>query len=104
MDESKIKFGDKFFLYGQLLSVVDDFEEREYNTVQGYKMAGYNMLAVESTDQDAKIPGFVVEILSTPSLATETPFLQMEMIDVTQRLSRTLPLPSGTKVWMPTTL
>lgn len=101
MDESQIKFGDKLFLYGQFLQYLPEFEEYEYNSVKGYMTWGNNTIPIETIDDTASISGFVTEILSVHSLATPTPFSMMEMVDVTQKLSRSLPLPSGTKIWMP---
>lgn len=102
MDQSKIKFGDKFFLYGQFTQLLSEFSEYEYNSVMGYMTwGGYNVIPIETIDDGASVPGFVTEILFTPSLAVATPFSHMEMVDVTQKLSRSLPLPSGTRVWMP---
>lgn len=102
MDSSKIKFGDKFFLYGQFIQLLSEFEEYEYNSVMGYMtIGGYNVVPLETMNDDASIPGFVTEILFTPSLAVAAPFSHMEMVDVTGKLARDLPLPSGTKVWMP---
>jgi hypothetical protein len=102
MDNSKIKFGDKIFLYGQLLQFLYEFDDYSYNSVMGYMTyGGYNVIPIETDIDGASIPGFIVEILSPPSLATATPFSEMEMIDVTDKLALSLPLPSGTTVWMP---
>ena len=104
MAESKIKFGDKFFLYGQLMKYLDDVDEYEYNTVMGYAtVGGYFVYPQEIDLFGAAIPGFVTEILYDSCLTVATPFNQMEMVDVTDKLSLQLPLPSGTKVWMPIT-
>lgn len=88
MGEPQITFGDKFFISGEFtrfLYLFDDFEE----------------IDVEKDGQ--KIHGFLVEILSARSLAVETPFNQVEAVDVTDTLSPSLLLPSGTRVWMLTT-
>jgi hypothetical protein len=86
MGEPKITFGDKFFLtkeYTSLCYLFDDYEE----------------YSIEFRGE--KIDGFLVEILSASSLALQTPFNnQVEMVDVTRGFR--LPLPSGTKIWMPT--
>lgn len=104
MDESKISFGDKLFLYGHFLKHLDEFSDYEYNSVMGYMtVGGYLVDSVETDIFGAAIPGFVVEILTDDSLTAKTPFDQMEMVDVTDKLSLQLPLPSGTKIWMPTT-
>lgn len=103
MDRSQIKYGDKFFLYGQFMTFIVHFDEYEYNTVMGMTtVGGYEVMPIESHYHNSCVPGFVTEILYDPSLALPAPFDQMEMIDVTDRLSKTQPLPSGTRVWMPT--
>ncbi len=105
MDSTKIRFGDKLFLYGQYLQYLYEFDEYNYNSVMGYMtVGGYLVVPIETSQPDASVPGFVVEFLYEPSLASATPFSQMEMVDVTDRLSLLQPQPSGTKVWMPTTL
>jgi hypothetical protein len=102
MGSSKIKFGDKFFLYGQFTQLLSEFDEYEYNSAMGYMtVGGYNVIPIETMDNSASVPGFVTEILYEPSLAVAAPFSHMEMVDITGKLARDLPLPSGTKVWMP---
>ena len=102
MDEAKIKFGDKIFAYG-LMTDPDRAEELglenpSYNTVMGYKpVGGFYIVPQETNEVDACLPGFVTD----PSLASGTPFHRMNLVDVTHRLSRQEPTPSGTKVWMP---
>lgn len=104
MGESKITFGDKLFLYGQYLTYIEEFEEYDYNAVMGYMtIGGYMVRPVETIDNSASVSGFVVDLGQSASLTVSTPFTQMEMIDVTNNLARSLPLPSGTKIWMPTT-
>lgn len=88
MGQSKIVFGDKLFLCGEYSIYVDQFEEIEENSLV--------------TDSGV-VSGFVVEILSAISLASLTPFNEMEMVDITGNLSVNPPLLSGTKIWMPTT-
>ncbi len=90
MGESEIKFGDKMFLAGPFLDCVEGFGEFETNSV--------------IVDDNNFIHGYVVEILSAHSLASITPFNKEEMVDVTEKLSQQLPLPAGTKVWMPVTI
>lgn len=105
MGESKIKFGDKLFLYGQFLQFLPEDGEFMYNMVTGYMTIGNDsVMNVDSVSNDRSIPGFVVDFLSQASLATETPFSDAGMVDVTDNLVRRLPSPTGTKVWMPTTL
>ncbi len=102
MDQPKIKFGDKLFLYGQFTTLLSEFSEYDYNAVLGYMTwGGYNVVPIETLDNGASVPGYITEILFTPSLAVAMPFSKMEMVDVTSQLARSLPLPSGTKVWMP---
>lgn len=102
MGESKVKFGDKFFIYGQFMKFLDEVESADYNTVMGYiTTGGYLVTPTESDIFGACVPGFVSEILYDASLTVATPFNQMEMVDVTDKLSLRLPLLSGTKVWMP---
>lgn len=103
MGESTIKFGDKLFLYGEFMAYTEEFGEYEYNSVMGYMtVGGYRVWATKTDEIGAAIPGFVVSYLSDPQFTFETPFNDMEMIDVTNKLSLSLPLPVGTKVWMPT--
>ena len=101
MGEFEIKFGDKLFLYGQYLSLIEDFDEYSYNSLMGYMtVGGYSVSLVESDNILASVPGFLVEIAS---LASQTPFDNQEMIDITNKLALSLPLPVGAKVWAPTT-
>jgi hypothetical protein len=106
MGESKIKFGDKIFLYGSLLNeYAPTFEGFQYNSIMGYMtIGGYDVTAVESDNPFASLPGFLVDVPFTPHFAVATPFSQMEAVDVTGKLALSLPLPSGTKVWLPTRL
>ena len=102
MGESKIRFGDKIFLYGQYLQHLYEFGEYEYNSVMGYMtVGGYAVYPIETDIVAASIPGFVVEFPITPEFTSETPFDKMEMIDVVDKLSKQTPLLAGTKVWMP---
>jgi hypothetical protein len=104
MGKPEIKLGDKIFLYGQFMKLLCDFNEYEYNTVMGYMtIGGYVVYPVESISAAASIPGFVVDVPLTPSLAPAAPFIGMEMEDVTDRLSLQSPFLTGTRVWMPTT-
>lgn len=103
MGEPKIKFGDKIFLYGQFMTALEEIQGYEYNSVVGYTtVGGYDVVAVKSDNQFSAVPGFLVDASYTPELAVATPFSHMEMVDVTDNLSLSLPLPSGTKVWLPT--
>lgn len=103
MDRSEIKHGDKLFLYGQFLVYVPYFDEYDYNTVTGYMtQGGYVVHPVSTPDKNICIAGFVTEMGSTPSLAPAAPFAYDELIDVTHLLSKSQPLTTGTKVWMPT--
>lgn len=104
MDEAKIKFGDKIFAYG----IMTDWDKSEelglenpyYNSVMGYMPVGGYYVIPQKTDQvDACMPGFIMDYV--PSLASQTLFAQMEMVDVTNILSRQKPTPSGTSIWMP---
>ncbi len=103
MDTTKVKFGDKMFIYGQYLEYLEDFSDYEYNTIMGYITVGGYFVDLEESDEPlAAVPGFVVEFLSTPSLAFATPFVDVELIDVTNDLSRSTPMMNGTKIWAPT--
>lgn len=105
MGESKISFGDKIFLYGQHLQYLEFLDEAQYNSVLGYMtVGGYFVYPVETDTPNASIPGYVVDAGFTTSLAPATPFDRMDMIEVTDCLALNSPQPSGTKVWMPTTL
>lgn len=88
MGRTQINFGDKFFLAGKFTSLTYLFEDLEENSI---------------VENGKTVHGFVVDILSADSLAPVTPFNQVEMVDVTDKLSIRPPQPSGTKVWMPTT-
>lgn len=104
MGKSKIKFGDKIFLYGQFMDLLEDAYDYEYNSVMGYILVGgYVSTAMKTDIVGATLPGFVAEYGEIASFTSQTPFHQMEMVDVTDKLSLQLPLLSGTKVWMPTT-
>lgn len=104
MDETEVRFGDKLFIYGEFITFLEEFSEYEYNAVMGYMtVGGYHPHPIRTDVEGASVPGFVVDFLYSSSLASETPFYEMELVDVTDKLSLDLPLPSGTKVWMPTT-
>lgn len=89
MGRAEIVFGDKFFLANQFTQLAYLFEDLEENSV--------------IMPDGSQIDGFVVDLLAADSLAPATPFTQVEMVDVTDKLAIRLPQPSGTKVWMPTT-
>lgn len=104
VDETKIRFGDKIFAYGMMT----DFDGAEelglinpiYNSVMGYyAVGGYYAVPQKSDNVDTCLPGFVMETID--SLALETPFSKMKLVDVTNLLSRQEPSPSGARVWMP---
>lgn len=102
MDQSEIKFGDKIFLYGQFLEKMFEFPNPQYNSVVGYMtVGGYHVRAIETYVFGASLPGFVADFLVSAQFTVAPPFSQMEMVDVTDRLSHSLPLLSGTKVWLP---
>lgn len=106
MDGSKVKFGDKIFLYGQFMNQ-DHWDEREYgdpqyNTVMGYiPVGGYGITPKKTDIPNACLPGYVVEFLPAPSLAVAAAFSDEELVDVSDLLSLQAPLPDGCKVWMP---
>lgn len=102
MDKPKI--GDKLFLYGQFMQYLDDVDEYEYNAVMGYMtVGGYIMVAIPTDNPDSSVAGYVAEVPINAQFTPATPFDQMELADVTERLALSLPLPTGTRVWMPTT-
>ncbi len=104
MGESKVKFGDKVFLYGQFMSLAQEFDDYEYNAVLGYMtVGGYNVKPKETDDFAASMSGFVVDFGTATSLEEmtfRTPE-RLRMIDITEKLALSLPLPVGTKVWLP---
>lgn len=103
MGQSKIRFGDKLFVYGQFLQYLYEFPAYEYNSVMGYMtVGGYLVAPIETDYPTASVPGFVVDFQVDEQFTVATPFNQMEMVDITDKLSLSQPLPSGTKVWMPT--
>lgn len=95
MDETKVKFGDRVFLYGSFLQFLPEDGEFTYNTVKGHSVSGLAVMDV----QQQEVAGFVVDFLSIDSLAWRTAFSDFE--EVTDSLTRQEPSPSGTKVWMP---
>lgn len=102
MGEPEIKFGDKIFLYGQFMTGVSEFSNYDYNSVIGYiTVGGYLVYPKESDIMSASVPGFVADFPIDGEFTVATPFDHMEMVDVTDKLSRSLPLPFGVKVWMP---
>lgn len=88
MGESEVKFGDKLFVYGEYLQNLSDYDNPEFNSI------------IDDMN-NIEIHGFVVDFLFTASLTVATPFSQVDMVDVSRKLSRHLPLPAGTRVWMP---
>ena len=62
---------------------------------------GYLVRAIETDIFGAALPGFVADFLLDGSLAFAPPFNNMEMVDVTNKLSLGSPLLLDTKVWMP---
>lgn len=84
MDETQIKLGDKVFLYGMFLQFLPE-DEFDYNTVKGFSVN--------------EMSGFVVDFVSIDSLAWRTAF--SDFVDVTESLTRKVPSPAGTKIWMP---
>ena len=104
MGESKVKFGDKIFLYGQFLRNIYDFDSFEYNSIMGMMTVGGYLVEPKETDiVGASIPGLICDFGINEQFTSETPFpSQVEMVDVTQRLSLSPPLLAGCKVWMPT--
>lgn len=103
MGKPKINLGDKVFLYGLLLENID-FEDVQYNCVEGYMTVGGYLPSIKETSEPfACIPGFVSQIPYSPELAVAAPFNQLEMVDVTEKLSLSPPLLAGCKVWLPTT-
>jgi hypothetical protein len=104
MDHPQVKFGDKIFLYGQYLQFIDEFDDYEYNAVMGFTtVGGYEASVIESYEPDSCVPGFVADFGQHAQFTVATPFSQTELVDVTEYLARRLLLPSGTKIWLPTT-
>lgn len=102
MGESKIRFGDKIFLYGQFLQNIYQFDEFTYNSIMGYMTTGGYFVSLKETDVvGASVPGFVCDFLVDGQFTVATPFDQMELVDITEKLSLSQPLPSGTKIWTP---
>lgn len=106
MAASKVKFGDKIFLYGQFMEP-DNWEEMgfanpQYNSVMGYiPIGGYGITPQETEIVGACLPGFVVDFLQGSSLAFAAPFADEELIDVSSKLSLQAPIQDGVKIWMP---
>ena len=103
MGESKIGFGDKLFLYGQFLQDIYEFDSYSYNSLMGMMTVGGYYVDLKETDVlGASVPGFVVDFgIHTQLSASQTPFYKMELVEVTDRMSLTQPLPFGTKIWVP---
>ena len=103
MGKSEIKLGDKIFLYGQLLTQLEYFDEYEYNAVMGYMtVGGYYVKPIKTDFGAASVPGFVVDAPVNEQFTVAAPFNQIEMADITENLALSLPLLSGSRVWMPT--
>lgn len=103
MGKSKVTFGDKIFIYGQFLQNIYEFEPLEYNSIMGYMTVGGFIVDLKETDvAGASVPGLVADFGIDGQLTPETPFSNMEMVDVTDKLSLRQPLPYGCKVWAPT--
>lgn len=105
MDEPKINFGDKIFLYGQFMETErwDEygFCNPVYNSVMGYVPNGGYLVYPEKSDiVGACLPGFVVDFLQGTSLTVSAPFTA-DWIDVTKDLALQSPYFTGGKVWMP---
>lgn len=105
MDEPQITFGDKIFLYGQFMEQErwDEygFVNPVYNAVMGYiPSGGYLVYPYKSDMPSACLPGFLVDFLPGPSLASQPPF-SADWIDVTEDLALQSPYFSGCRVWMP---
>lgn len=118
MDESKITFGDKFFLYAQFMEQEHwdeyGFCNPIYNSVMGYlPFGGYLVFPQKSEFVGACLPGFVVDCagienftqkkhaFSTNVYAVLTPFVDKELVNVTELLALQSPCLLGVKVWMP---
>lgn len=109
MDEPKIKFGDKIFIYGQFMDLEKWYEwgldNPSYNSAVGYlPNGGYFITPKKSRVVGACLPGFLMDFLSGPSLASPAPFSGekgITFVDVTKSLALRAPITQGTKVWMP---
>jgi len=104
MDATEMKFGDKIFAYGRMtdydMHEEIGLENPSYNSVLGYMPIGGFYIIPEKTDRiDVYLPGFVMDYI--PSLASQTLFAKMEMVNVTKLLSLQEPTLKGTNVWMP---
>lgn len=87
MGQSKIKFGDKLFVYGQFLQLLPDYEEMDYNVLI----------------DEVLVHGFVVDFGTDSQFTVETPFTDLELVDVTDKLAKRLPILDGNRIWAPTT-
>lgn len=96
------KIGDKIFLYGQFIANAGEFTEYDYNSVMGYMTTGgYLVTPIETDIFSAAVPGFISEMPLDDEFTTATPFSNMKLVDITDKLSRGVPLPAGTTIWMP---
>lgn len=101
MDETKVKFGDKVFLYGSFLRFLPEDGDFYYDTVKGYvAINNSSVINIDAVSEQREVPGFVVDFLSLDSFTVGTAF--SNVVDVTDALSRQEPTLSGTRVWMPT--
>lgn len=92
MGEPQVKFGDRFFVYGQFLCDLKYFGEYEYNSVMGYMTVGGYLVTLKETDTPgASVPGFLIDSFD----------MDVELVDVTDKLALSLPFTTGSKVWMP---
>ncbi len=86
------------------MSLAQEFDDYEYNAVMGYMTTGgYNVTPKETDEFAASMSGFVVDFGTATSLEEMTFSApnRLEMIDITEKLALSLPLPVGTTVWLP---
>lgn len=94
------KIGDKVFLYGQFMQLLEDFDEFSYNSLLGHTTIGGYCVELEKNDNNLySVPGFVVDFQPTLCLTSLASFTELR--DITDKLAKQLPLASDTVIWTP---
>lgn len=98
------KVGDKLFVFGRSMELIDDISDVEYNSIIGYRtVGGYDVWLEPDDDPNAAVPGFVIDFSAdfwfAPCLTGGTSFSD-GLLDVTSLLARNTPRPIGTRVFV----
>lgn len=94
MDLPEVTIGDKLFVFGHQMTLVNDFDDYSYNALMGYKTTGGFFASLEQTGNPLDcVPGFVIDL---PLFSQPTDDLE----DITDKLAKAFPLALGTRVWV----